>query len=503
MASPSFQGAEQYLHLFPVLGGCMRIFKITLLALLCLALILSPVLFVLAYAASLPKMYSETFYGALNEKYERLVSLDGEKIVVVGGSSVAFGLDSELLERYTGMPVVNFGLYADLGTKMMMDLSLAGISEGDIVILAPELDPQTMSLYFNGDAALMALDDDLSMARHLNVDDLLSCVGASWRFAQDKRARHLGITEVSLDAVYRSEYFNEYGDFSLPREENIMVGYHDANNKISLNVSDYGDELDAFIDYVNAYVRKCSRRGATVYFSFCPMNDLGIDEGSDYLARRELFDYLSDALKCEIISEMDDYILEAGYFFDTNFHLNDAGATVRTIRLAKDLRITLGLMQGSLDDEPEAPALPFFDVVFEGEDDPVCVYYEFTELADGSYGVSGLTELGRAQSTLTLPRGYNGRKVSAILSGAFRGTSAERIVIGADTNIVIIHNGAFADASTLKDLSIYKPEAGAIMPPVDFFGVHPEFAVHVPVGSSYADNYDWSNKATYIYDLTA
>ena len=39
------------------------------------------------------------------------------------------------------------------------------------------------------------------------------------------------------------------------------------------------------------------------------------------------------------------------------------------------------------------------------------------------------------------------------------------------------------------------------MPPVDFIGVHPSFAVHVPVGSSYGDNYDWSNKAQYVYDL--
>ena len=163
-----------------------------LICLLALILILSPVLFVCAYALSIPPVYSETFYGALNEKYGRLNSLEGEKIVVVGGSSVAFGLDSELLESYTGMPVVNFGLYADLGTKMMLDLSLSGISNGDVVILAPEMDRQTLSLYFNNDSALMALDDEPAMMRHLAVDDMLSCVGGMWKFAQDKRERQSG-----------------------------------------------------------------------------------------------------------------------------------------------------------------------------------------------------------------------------------------------------------------------------------------------------------------------
>ena len=92
--------------------------------------------------------------------------------------------------------------------------------------------------------------------------------------------------------------------------------------------------------------------------------------------------------------------------------------------------------------------------------------------------------------------------MTAVLENAFIGTTAERIVIGKDSNIVIIHNGAFVGASSVKDLSIYKINAADIMPPVDFYGVHPDFAVHVPVGSSYGDNYDWSNKAEYVYDLT-
>ena len=244
----------------------MKIFKVILATLLSLLLAVSPVVFLLAYTLSLPPVYSETFYGALNEKYDRLVELEGEKLVVVGGSSVAFGLDSALLERYTGMPVVNFGLYADLGTKMMLDLSLAGVSKGDVVILAPELDAQTLSLYFNNDSALMALDDDFTMARHLTVDDLLSCVGGAWRFAQTKRARLLDGNGVALDAVYRSEYFNEYGDFTLERSENVMKTYYDSNNRALLDLDGYGKELDEFLDYVNDYVKKCERRGATVYF---------------------------------------------------------------------------------------------------------------------------------------------------------------------------------------------------------------------------------------------
>lgn len=479
----------------------MKILKYTLSVIMVLLTFLSPLIFIVAYAVSLPPVYSQTFFGALNEKYDRLNSLEGEKIVVVGGSSVAFGLDSELLEKYTGMPVVNFGLYADLGTKMMLDLSLSGISDGDVVILAPELDRQTMSLFFNHESALMSLDDDFSMIRHLEVGDIFSCIGGSWRFAQDKRARLSGEKPIALDPIYRSEYFNEYGDFALPREENVMPYYYDRNTQIGLSEESYGSELYEFFDYLNRYIRKCKLRGATVYFSVCPINSMAVEgkfDSEDILGFEEL---IRENVNCELISEIGDYILDAGYFFDTNYHLNDAGVAVRTIRLAKDLRIAAGIMNGPLDEEPEAPALPFFDVSYDGEDDPVCIYYEFSELSDGSYAISGLTEEGKNKSELEIPRGINGRKVTAILSGAFDGASCERVIIGADTNIVIIHNGAFYGARSLKDLSIYVMNASDIMPPVDFIGVHSDFAIHVPIGSSYGDNYDWSNKADYVYDL--
>jgi hypothetical protein len=268
-----------------------------------------------------------------------------------------------------------------------------------------------------------------------------------------------------------------------------------------LDTDEYDKGLEDFFNYVNRYVKKCERRGATVYFSYCPMNELGLSDGSDDAAISDFEEMLGDSLECEIISDIRDYVLEAGYFFDTNYHLNDAGVKVRTIRLAKDLRIAAGILQGSLDDEPEAPALPFVDVIYDGDNDPVCDFYEFSELYDGSYGVKGLTALGKEQRTLTLPSGYNGRKVTAILSGAFSGTTAERVLITADSNIVIIHNDAFFGASTVKNLSVYKMNASDIMPPVDFAGVHPDFKVHVPIGSSYGDNYDWSNKAEYVYDL--
>ena len=176
--------------------------------------ILLPFVGIVSIAVLLPPQFSETFVGALNEKYDYLHSVEGEKIVVVGGSSVAFGLDSERLSRYTGMPVVNFGLYAALGTKLMLDLSDSAIGEGDIVILAPELDPETFSLYFNSDTTLKALDDDFSMFFDVDIDNWPGMLSSMWEFSYQKWQRYTGMVQGSSadSGIYLSKYINKYGD---------------------------------------------------------------------------------------------------------------------------------------------------------------------------------------------------------------------------------------------------------------------------------------------------
>lgn len=60
---------------------------------------LLPAIALLGIGIFTPAQYGKTFLGALAPKFARLTTLDEPKIVVVGGSSAAFGLDSALLPR--------------------------------------------------------------------------------------------------------------------------------------------------------------------------------------------------------------------------------------------------------------------------------------------------------------------------------------------------------------------------------------------------------------------
>ena len=456
-------------------------------------IVILPIALLLGYALSIPPQYTNTFVGALDDKFERLISIDEPKVVVVGGSSVAFGLDSEIVERYVGMPVVNFGLYAALGTKVMLDLSRPGINEGDVVILAPELDAQTMSMYFNSKTTLQATDDNPSMLKYVESEHYFSLLGSLWdHVAQKLEYQRCGAPDP--DGVYSSKSFNEYGDIEYKRPENIMALYYDPNTMISLDESILDDE---FIDYLNDYIAYCEGRGATVYYSYCPMNNMALAEGTtgESIARFEKL--LKKKINCEFISYIDDYILAPGYFYDTNFHLNDTGSLYRTLSLTEDLMLAMNITTFIDEERPDVPALndgliKVYEKI-EGTE-----YFIYEHLSNGNYKIVGLTEEGKTQKTLTIPLGVElpgfdyGAAVTIIDEGAFEGGVVETVIIPENSYVAQLNNGVFRGSKTVKRLLVYKPEAETINPPFDFSGVAEGFEIHVPAGSDYATSYYWS-----------
>ena len=253
----------------------MRRFKFISKIIAAILVILIPFAAVPTLAICLPAQYDESFTSALCAKVDRLAEIDEAKIIVVGGSSVAFGLDSALIERYTGMPVVNFGVYAALGTKLMLDLSRDHINEGDVIVLAPELDAQTLSMYFNASTTLQATDGRADILAKIPGEHLFSLLGASWGLASDKISYIQSGTAPSTTGAYDPDNFNEYGDIVYERGENVMSLYYDPNTAVNLS----SDILDPeFADYLNDYISYCEKKGANVYFSWCPVNEIAITE---------------------------------------------------------------------------------------------------------------------------------------------------------------------------------------------------------------------------------
>lgn len=386
--------------------------------------LLSPLLLLLTAVLlslfALPPQYDQTYPAALQDKLA-LLERDASRprIIVVGGSSVAFGQRSDLLaEQLPGYDVVNFGLYAGLGVSAMMDLSLPHLRPGDVVVLAPEQHAQPLSGYFGALTMWQACDGAPWHGAALQPVRRRAMAGQALPFAAQKLRLLLSGDKPAGDAIYARTSIHAWGDIAVAgRGENVMPGGFDPDQPILFDLPD-----QAFLDDMNAYAAACRARGAQICYRFCPMNAAAVSP--DELRRAEA--YASDLqalLDFPVLGTPERSILEPVWFFDTNFHLNDSGAILHTIRLAEDLQALLGM-----DASVTIPApLPPEASAGEGDAAPLTGENELFrwEVVDQAVCITALTDEARALTVLALPDTLDGLPVEGFLPEVFAGN--ERI----------------------------------------------------------------------------
>lgn len=430
--------------------------------------------------------YKNTFIAELEDKCGRLNNTKGKKIIFVGGSSLPFGLRSDMIEQeISGYSVVNFGLYATLGTKVMMDLSKMNINKGDIVILAPELNQQTYSLYFNPVAVEEALDGFTFKYKYLPFANNLSLFYNYYKFAFRKLSYSIKNNAPDPIGIYRHDSFNGYGDIAVERENNIMV------NGVDPNMYVYTDErlLDEnFIDYVNNYVGYVNKRGASIYFNFSPTNRLAVK--SSVSARNKFQENLQEKLYCNLLNDIEDCIIDEGYFYDTNFHLNSSGAVYFTNKIVKNLKRVLNLdyssntpQEGKPGDPgsgiviPDIPPMPEWGGNIKVPDTPPEIKIDFDkyngevnidyldyfnyDLVGSSYQIVGVKDEYKNIEEIIVPSAYNGKAITTLSKNAFYGcTNLKRIHIG--KTIRSLEEGCFNGCISLQRIYMYELDGNRI-----------------------------------------
>lgn len=326
-----------------------------------LMVLLTEQLFFLVCGFGLPAQFGDTFMGELKSKYERLKETSGKRIVLVGGSGVAFDCDSALMDDFfPSYEIVNFGMYAGLGTKAVMDLSENYIHEGDIVILSPEQGEQTFSDYFNGEYMWQAADGAFGMLRDLKSENFDAMLGNFPRFALEKLNYVMKGQKPQTDSIYQKKSFNTYGDIELDTcRENILPNGYDVNQKVRFTEDVVQPE---FMDYMNDWAKRLEKKGAVVWYRYCPVNKLSVEDMDD-LAAYDVF--LRQKLDFPVIGNPENSLMEAEWFFDTNFHLNQPGKEVNTVQLIRDMKAMLGDDRAVTVELPEKPHRTWGDVSAE------------------------------------------------------------------------------------------------------------------------------------------
>ena len=386
--------------------------KNKLLAVL-LALLIPAVLIV--SALGLPKIYQDSYYAELAPMTERLYGAEGKKLVLIGSSGTAFGVDGGLLERilkekgfdYTVCP---YGLYAAVGTSAMLDLSRNALGEGDVVVIMFEPASDTLSGYFGATAFLKCAEGHPDLIAKLGSGKIKNVIGNLIPYLQEKFGVAASGVLPRAEGVYAKDAFDENCTMIYDRPGNRMTLGYDTASPIDLDAVTVDPD---FASQVNSYCASARRKGAEVYMSFVPM-----DRSAVTGSLQDHFDMMNRTFDCTVISDPQRLVMDAGWFYDSNFHLNSAGQTLRTWYLAEDLLAQFGCYEAL---DYEAPLMPEPMPAESGLDcdgaDLVTEPIGDTDLIR----VTGLTAEGLEKQTLVIPGTVGGRTVADISPDALKG----------------------------------------------------------------------------------
>jgi hypothetical protein len=304
----------------------MRKFVVKILTLIFIVILVIVIL--VSVIQWLPPQFSDTYNAAILDKYQRLMTTQSPKIILLAGSNFAFGFDSKMIEESLHMPVVNLGLHAGLRIHFMIEIAKANIQKGDIVVIGFEY-----PLYNDNNVSVQEMFTAIENYPYLwpFIDPgqySRLATGYFQRYARQKIDRYMkGITPSV--GVYSRMAFNQYGDIMVDRPACVLQNSGPAiiinKDIISHNTISY---LNRFNDYVVS-------RGATLYLTYPSTLKDAITSTSDEISG--FVQALEETVRFPIISEIQDYILPRNLFYDNQYHLNNEGIEVRTKKLIEDI----------------------------------------------------------------------------------------------------------------------------------------------------------------------
>lgn len=280
--------------------------------------LLSFLVFLLIYVLSSFVRNEKVYVAATIDKEQRMNALTGPRILLIGGSNLALGMNSRRLSKAIGLQVANMGVHAGLGFEFMLNEVLAGLRKDDIAIISFE--------YFlsNGDKKLQAQLIDINdsaypCVSHSLTDELERTVQQLQRCLSGSFYRVLNSDRI--DPIYRRSSFTREGDLTahFGKRKPVVLGDNNVFNE-----TDFSQGITS----INEFSAVAKKRGASVYFVFPAYAQSAYGKNQKVLD--DYFDMCKKNLECHVLGRPIESVLSDQYFFDTIYHLDSTGIEKRT-----------------------------------------------------------------------------------------------------------------------------------------------------------------------------
>ena len=268
--------------------------------------------------------YTGSFVASLIDKVDRLESISGPKIVLIGNSNLAYGIDSELIEKEIGLPVVNMGLHGALGNAFHEEMAKLNVCKGDIYVVC-HTDYCDMNIIENNTLAWLTIENHPRLWRILRAEDIPPLVNDFPIYLKKCIEREFAGTRNQEEG---RSLFNEYGDRCEVRDKTEDGIFYEG----ALYIPYVGDATMERLNELNKYL---TERGATLVIAGYPIAD------GEYTPDIEMVINMQNVLKEKadfpVVSDFTDYMYDYKFFYNSTLHLNDEGTVLRTEQLIEDL----------------------------------------------------------------------------------------------------------------------------------------------------------------------
>lgn len=269
---------------------------------------------------------NKNLYSLAHIDKMKMLQNNRKKIVLFGGSNVAFGFNTNLLKKeFIDYDIINAGTHAGIGMRYPLKEIESYLKPGDILIISPEY-KQFWGGY--GGTPLLEICLYKKNFKNIEIKELLNSMKNIKGFIISQINNKVSSKLYNKIFVYDRRGFNENGDYvehhkfkrsSKIKPEKIII------NKVDQSI------LDFF------YNKKKKLEKNRVKVIFCPP----VLQKSSAIMSIDSIKYIEEEMeknKTQFISKSENYFLEDKYFYDTIYHLNKEGAEIRTKEIIKILK---------------------------------------------------------------------------------------------------------------------------------------------------------------------
>lgn len=308
------------------------------------------------FGAPIPAEY-EVYKWRLLKKH-LAEKTEGKRILLVGDSSVLFGMNSTYIEQELGRPVINLALHGGAPLDFNVSMALESARSGDVVIMpliwvAYYLDYRVPNNWFVDQMVAWGRRyfDDLGLIEKFRYVSAVTPAALYKNIAVEESRESVikanPLRQLKPDHEILTDYFNLYSSQSQFSYSYLNIDLHgdiqrNCGVRVTANAPVVPSSLNKdTLSYLVGAIEDLTARGVRVFVIAQPSVDNATTRSPSYLiALNRIWDTLRER-GVPLLGGPTDYYFPPQAFYDTDYHLNCEFSTERSKILLAALKKVL------------------------------------------------------------------------------------------------------------------------------------------------------------------